>query len=288
MMIPMGRRSIFLVCLALLAGCATPGPKGLPAEPPPWVRIDSTAAVRPDQFRLILPFVLLVQNPRSGWIRVESLDYALSLESAEAGKGSYREGKEIEAGDSLAIPFELSVDTRESGEGLHGSDGPAEAGWGLEARVHISTSRGAILELPAAARGSFAVLREPSLRIRSVTIERDLLVTTKLGVDLEIDNPNAFPLAFGSLSYDFYGEGKLWAEGRSDDSAEIPARGSAERTLSFSMSFASVDRRLFDLVANLSVVRYRLKGEAKIETGFDSLPEFAMGFDDEGSCEVRR
>ena len=155
-------------------------------------------------------------------------------------------------------------------------------------RVHISTSRGAILELPAAARGSFAVLREPSLRIRSVTIERDLLVTTKLGVDLEIDNPNAFPLAFGSLSYDFYGEGKLWAEGRSDDSAEIPARGSAERTLSFSMSFASVDRRLFDLVANLSVVRYRLKGEAKIATGFDSLPEFAMGFDDEGSCEVRR
>ncbi len=288
MMLPMVRRAIFPVCLALLAGCATPGPKGLPAEPSPSVRIDSAAAVRPDRLRLILPFVLFVQNPRSGRIRVESIDYALSLEGTEAGTGSYREGKGIEAGGSLAIPFELSVDTGESEESLYASDGPANAEWGLEARVHISTSRGAILELPAAARGSFAIVREPSLRIRSVTIERDLLVTTKLGVDLEIDNPNAFPLAFGSLSYDFYGEGRLWAEGRSDDSAEIPARGSAERTLSFSMSFASVDRRLFDLVANLSVVRYRLKGEAKIATGLDSLPEFAMGFDDEGSCEVRR
>jgi LEA14-like dessication related protein len=236
----------------------------------------------------MLPFVLTVRNPQSGSIWLQSVDYALSVEGAEAGKGSYRKSEEAGAGGSLSAPFELEIDTRALGEGIYGSGGPSEARYRLVALVRIETSRGEVLELSHAAEGSFAILREPGFRIRSVTIERDLLVTTKLAMDLEIDNPNVFPIDFSSLSYDFYGEGAIWANGRSDDAATVPASGSVERTLSFTMNFASMDRSLFDLVANLRVVRYRLKGEAKIATGLAYLPEFATRFDSEGSCEVRR
>ena len=284
----MGRRAIFLVCLALLCGCATQRQEAPPAEPSPVVSLESGVAIRPDQFKLILPFVLTVINPRSGSIRLESVDYALFVEGAEAARGSYRKSEEAEAGGSLSVPFELAVDTKGLGDGIYGSGGPPEALWRLETLVRIETSRGAVFELSHAAEGSFAIVREPGFRIRSVTIERDLLVTTKLAVDLEVDNPNVFPIDFSSLSYDFYGEGEIWADGRSDDAATVPARGSVERTLSFTMNFASMDRSLFDLVANLRVVRYRLKGEAKIATGLAYLPEFATRFDSEGDCEVRR
>jgi len=284
----MGRRAILLVCLALFWGCATQKREAPPAEPSPLVSLESGVAVRPDQFKLMLPFVLTVSNPRSGSIRLESLDYALSVEGAAAARGSYRKSEEAAAGGSLSVPFELAVDTRELGEGIYGSGGSPEALWRLEILVRIETDRGAVLKLSHVAAGCFAIVREPGFRIRSVTIERDLLVTTKLAVDLEIDNPNVFPIDFSSLSYDFYGEGEIWADGRSDDTATVPARGSVERTLSFTMNFASMDRSLFDLVANLRVVRYRLKGEAKIATGLVYLPEFATRFDNDGSCEVRR
>ncbi len=99
-------------------------------------------------------------------------------------------------------------------------------------------------------------VREPVFRIESVTIERDLLVTTKLSLSLAVDNPNDFPIELSSLSYEFYGEGDLWTEGSSEDAEtaperSVPARASLERKLSFTMNFANMDRRLFDLVAKL-------------------------------------
>lgn len=67
-------------------------------------------------------------------------------------------------------------------------------------------------------------VREPVFRIESVTIERDLLVTTKLSLSLAVDNPNDFPIELSSLSYEFYGEGDLWTEGSSEDAETAPER----------------------------------------------------------------
>jgi LEA14-like dessication related protein len=132
------------------------------------------------------------------------------------------------------------------------------------------------------------VVGEPTFRITSIKIERDLLVTTSLRIDLEIENPNDFPLEFRSLAYDFYGEGKLWSDGSFEGPVSIPAGGKARLGLRFEMSFADMDRRLFDLVANLKVVRYRITGEAIVAAGNGLVPDFAARFDEEGSCAVAR
>jgi LEA14-like dessication related protein len=288
MMTMMIRRASLLVCLALLSGCATRKPEAPPSEPYPGLSVVSGAAVRPDQFRLVFRFVLVVRNPRNGGIKVDSMDYSLSVEGTEAGAGTYRESQEVGAGDSLSFPLEVPVDIRDLNNGIADSGGPAQAVWRFEARIRITTGGGIPLELSARSEGSFPVLRDPSFRIRSIAIERDLLVTTKLALDIEIENPNASPIELNSIFYDFYAEGEKWAEGRSDESAAVPAKGSAERTLGFTMNFANTDRGLFDLVAKLKVVHYRLVGEAKIATSLDFIPEFASRFDNEGSCSVLR
>jgi LEA14-like dessication related protein len=144
---------------------------------------------------------------------------------------------------------------------------------------------------PEASAPARPEVRAPDFRIESVSIKRDLLVTTKLRLSLAIDNPNDFPIELSAFSYQFYGEGKLWTEGSSEDAvpeSSVPAHGSLERKLSFTMNFASMDRRLFDLVAKLKVVRYRLKGTTRISTGIESLPDFPTSFDNEGTCAVER
>jgi LEA14-like dessication related protein len=279
-------RAAALLCLALFSGCATRQPPS--AAPSPTVTLESGATLRTDQFKLRLPFVLVVRNPRRSAIWVESIECVLSVEGVEAGKLAYRESRLVSAGSSASIPLEFAIDTRDLGQGISAVDGPAEAAWRMEVRARVAKDGGGPLELATAAEGSFAIVREPGFRVKSVTIGRDRLVTTKLDLDLVIDNPNAFPISFSSLSYDFYGEGKIWADGRTDDAAPIPAKGSSERTLTFTMNFASMDRALFDLVASLKIVRYRLKGEARIVTGLEFLPEFATSFDIDGSCAVER
>jgi hypothetical protein len=145
------------------------------------------------------------------------------------------------------------------------------------------------------------VVREPVFRITSIRVMRDLLVTTELRLSLEIENPNDFPLVLDSFSWRFWAEGRPWASGEAPGSAcgaaggvssagplLIPARGKAERQLDFEMNFADRDRRLFDLVARLSSVSYRLFGEARLSTPEAGLPAFASRFDESGSCPVER
>jgi hypothetical protein len=157
---------------------------------------------------------------------------------------------------------------------------------------------------PPAPEQVVPVVRDPVFRITSIRIMRDLLVTTELRLGLEIENPNDFPLALDSFSWRFWAEGKPWASGEASGSyasgsyasgapsggAEllIPARGKAERKLDFEMNFADRDRKLFDLVARLSSVSYRLFGEARLSTGESVLPSFSSRFDESGSCPVER
>jgi hypothetical protein len=121
---------------------------------------------------------------------------------------------------------------------------------------------------------------------------RDLLVTTDLRLGLEIENPNPFPLALESLSWKLWGEGKPWTGDRTEGAEGWPlpiaAGAKAQRWLEFEMNFADSDRKLFDLVANLRTVRYRLLGEALISTGIPGVPPFVTRFDRSGSCAVER
>jgi LEA14-like dessication related protein len=276
------------ILLALASGCATRKPEAAPPGIPPSASIEAGAAIAVDQYRLRLPFILSVRNPGSERVWVESVDLALTVEGSAAGGLSIRERTLVEGGSSVSLPLELPLDIRNLDDGLSGGAGPPTAAWRVEARAGLSAAGGAPLALAAAAEGTFPIVRAPLFNLRSIRIERDLLVTTNLRLAFEIGNPNGFPLVFDGLSYDFYGEGKGWAAGEDEGPVAIPARGSVERALRFTMNFADMDRRLFDLVANLRVVRYRIAGEARIATGLDYLSAFVARFDQAGSCAVER
>jgi hypothetical protein len=111
-----------------------------------------------------------------------------------------------------------------------------------------------------------------------------------------VSNPNAFPLEFDQLAYDFFGEGKRWSRGQERKSLLIPARGTgkgssngtASTKIPVILNFTEMDRRVFDLVEKLQVVNYRLSGTATVRTGLDFLPEFNMGFERPGAVKVER
>lgn len=278
-----------LLVLGILASCASapPVPAPLPpavetparVDPLPRLELVAGPAAFMDQFKLRLPASIRLDWGGGAPARIARAECTLFIEGAEAGRKSFRT-------DAMSLDFE--IDLRSMAERIGMSGGGRSAAWRAEALVILDAKEGPELELGASAEGSFPIIREPSIEIRSIKIERDLLVTTNLRIGLEITNPNDFALELGSLSYDFFGEGKLWADGVVEEGLSVPPSGKAERGLRFTMNFADMDRRLFDLVAKLKLVRYRLVGEAKIATGLDYLPSFVSSFDREGSCLVER
>jgi LEA14-like dessication related protein len=282
--------ALSLALLALLGGCATkrPAVPTLPPEPSPSATVEIAPAVGLDQYRSRLPFAMKIENPRSRAIRVESFECELKVEGAAAGRLEGREAIAIEAGLSASIPLEFFVDAGQLNYAISGPDGPATAGYRIEAQLSLRDPDGTTLRIEAAAESSLPLIREPRLRIMSLKIERDILVTTNLRLSIEVINPNAFPIELGSLAYDFYGEGKPWSGGAASRPLGIPALSSRELGLAFELNFADRDRALLDLVAKLKIVRYRLKGSGLVSTGLDFLPEFRLEFDESGSCQVER
>jgi hypothetical protein len=285
-------------CAALAAvgagGCAS-RPSAALLSPAPTATLVAGSVRLLDQDRALLRLEARVLNPRSEPLKIEAAECAVAVEGGSAplaaAPANAREtaggvGSRIEGGAEISLAFECAIDLRSLDERFRGPEGPAEAAWSAAARFLLRAADGSVLEPVAAAGGTVPIVREPILRITSLRIERDVLVTTNLRLGLEVLNPNAFPLEIRSLSYDFRGEGKLWASGDDAEAAAIPAKGRIERGLRFTMNFADVDRRLFDLVAKLRVVRYGLSGSAAVATGLEAIPSFTLGFDLEGSCPV--
>jgi LEA14-like dessication related protein len=253
-----------------------------------WASMGYGEAAYLDQFSLSLPITISVSNPGPGPLAAEVEELWLSL--GDGSPAEIRMGEvaaRLGAGSTGSLAFSVPVDLRKAEAAGQDREASRRA-WAVEVVLGLRTEGRAPRRLRLSERGSLALVREPIFRISSISIERDILVETAMTLLLEVENPNDFPLRLSGLAYRLYGEGRAWTSGASAAPLEIPAHGAAQRPIGFTMNFADMDRRLFDLVARLKVVRYRLAGEASIETGIPGLPAFAARFDREGSSEVRR
>lgn len=136
--------------------------------------------------------------------------------------------------------------------------------------------------------GDFPRIMPPELRIASIRILKDELINTRLRVDLEILNPNVFPLSFASLDYKLFGEGRYWAGDSLAKAFAVPALQTATASLYLTMNFTDMSRSLLDQVIKLAAVNYRLTGAGRIDTGLDFFPQFILPFDMSGRTQVLR
>ncbi len=285
---------------AALSACAT-----RPPEPPPRAGVEirevRIEALGPDRVRFA--FEVRASNPGSRALSGLSLDCRLeaggvpvSIEAdgpASPGTGGYGPFT-LGPGEERVRTFQGTADLAappDSGpaSGAPGEPGADEAPWTISASLSASGPDGLSVEVGSArAEGTVPRIREPVLEIRSIVLVRHELVNVLLELVLDVENPNPFPVEFSAASYRFHGEGRKWASGTVDRAVAIPARGKAEVRLPILLNFTETGRDLFDLVAKLRVVRFRLEGQARVTSPLSFLPEFRMDFDRSGAVRVER
>lgn len=285
---------ISAICAALLAGsCASPPPPPAP-EPPsaPALSLRALGAKALDQHRTELTLEALITNEGDERLleitgavalRVEGMSYELGLDFDAA---------ELGPGESAAARAAIIVDSRELDAAVPGFQSRPEARWSAvasaDATIGPQPELGLITAPDATAEGSFIVIREPVVTIRSIRILRYELINSYLELVLDAYNPNAFALSFGEASYQFYGEGRRWATGAAKKPQELAPRASGTIILPVNLNFTELGRQLYDRVAKLDEIPYRLVGQATILTGLEILPSFTLGFDRSGATRVER
>ena len=296
------------VLLAVLASCTTPPPSVPEPEPPrmvlppetlPVLSILTMKATALDQHRSTLMATVRVQNPRSAGVVLlqPTLHVELKLDTGGYDLGTIQTDSDIQVAAFSESTFELplEMDTRILDQGIAGFEDQsvAEVQASLTATARVQPDAAGqpatgLVHLAAEAEASVQLIREPDLRILAINLVKHELINVILEVVIEVSNPNAFPLEFDQLAYDFFGEGKRWSRGKERKALLIPAKGAASTKIPVMLNFTDMDRRVFDLVEKLQVVNYRLSGTATVRTGLDFLPEFNMGFERPGAVKVER
>ena len=129
---------------------------------------------------------------------------------------------------------------------------------------------------------------EPEFEVVSIIILQADLVVTEFETVLRVKNPNEFDVELSSFTYELFANGNSWGSGTADRILKIPAFGSGETSIIFSMNFINMSRRLLDDIIALRPVNYRLRGTAEVKPLVPRTQSFKMSYDRSGVSEVRR
>ena len=296
-----------LLALILLSACkSAPPPEeeffpGKPFHEGPLREVfaalvfEGIEAGSPDELSLI--FTLGIENPLplAGGANIASWQAEINGKKAQSGLTleTPESGFPLKAGAPSSFPLRLHMDmTALAAEGHVPRDEYqvkliVELDF-LPGIIDSSGTAGAApsMRLEVSGLAEFPGVQAPEFRISAIAILRAELINTRFRVTMEIDNPNPFPIELSALSFELYGNGRLWADGTERNILRLPPRSTAGASLFLLMNFIDMSRDLLDQIIRLQDTNYRFTGEAQVSTGVEYLPMFTTGFDLSGYSQV--
>ena len=268
-----------------IVSCGTQAPVSGPATiPEPKVAILLSAgkviitAIDIDSVRVAVE--LRIANEGEAVVSLKSLDF-------KAGSGAPSVHMERDLASASLEPSASATSLVEFDFDAPEGDAPLIP-LNIAASVSFTSAGGGSGTAEIACADEFPRIMPPELRIASIRILKDELINTRLRVDLEILNPNMFPLSFAALDYKLFGEGRYWASDSLAKAFAVPALQTATASLYLTMNFTDMSRSLLDQVIKLAAVNYRLVGAGRIDTGLEFFPQFVLPFDMAGRTQVLR
>ncbi|MDR2518246.1 MAG: LEA type 2 family protein [Spirochaetaceae bacterium] len=281
------RFSCVILLGALIFSCKTSEPPLRPAPPPaqaqadlaPWGALSFERLTAEDPDRFTLYFALEIENPRAdrAEIAIEGWHIAISGQGPPKGAALRLVSESPHVEPRSRACFSLGLDVDMAGFSPKEGGGIAEYEAALEVTLGLAFGRRAAEAVLVRSEAVIPRIQEPEFTITAIAVSR--AEQTRFRVSLQIANPNQFPLELSSLTYTFYGDGALWADGKKELLLPIPAGSSAETQVFLMTSGLEVHRSWQDELDQLTQVQYRLTGESMIHTNIIFLPAFRMDFD---------
>ncbi len=185
--------------LALAAGCAH-APPPIPITPPTLV-LQSFTPVQFDAYGVTLSMEGKLENPNPVSVPVDVFTYQIAIDGQPAGGGKVSTGIVLPANGSVpaTVPARLDwaavphlVDLLVA----HGGEAPCQV-----SGAALVPNGAQYLELPYAVSGTVALPQLPKVSMGKVVLRKSDLFETILEVQVNVENPNKFPLPNGRLAY---------------------------------------------------------------------------------------
>ncbi|HEX6202790.1 MAG TPA: LEA type 2 family protein [Thermoanaerobaculia bacterium] len=251
--------------LALAAGaCAVLQQAGVQR---PSVDLESTrvAALSLADVDLLLGFE--IDNPNSFGVRLDRLDYVLTIAGERLAEGDQRRGVEIGAGRRTTAEIPVSIAWDDLARVYRSLRGGGAADYRIDAGFWFDVPVLGAVRVPVTSDGDFPRLSLPRLSLAGLDVGRIDAGGARLDLRLELDNPNSFPLTVDDLDYALDLAGSRVARVEDAGRLTVDRGGRGSWTVPVRIDFAEAGRAVAQVLAGGGTVDYRIDGSLSMSSG---------------------
>jgi LEA14-like dessication related protein len=262
------RLSLLLLPALLLGGCASLQRLAAAAFAPPRLHVERARVAEVDLEGAAVILDLTIENPNDLALRVARASWRLQVEGAQVSEGELPGGLTLPSRGTA--PFALTVRlrwadlTRLAGQLRQ----KAQVAYRIDGTVGVETPIG-VLSPSFKHEGQVPVPRLPALRLAGVSADMHSLTDLELGLTLDVENRNAFPLPGAVLRFDLLVNGVVVASGREATLSPLRAGGEARLKVPIGVSLLGAGRAAASVHGGAEV---RLRGTLRaggLETPVD-------------------
>ncbi len=281
---PLTRYLSLLVFLPVLAGCAELAKHAETIKPTAELTAVRLAGI--DFEKADLVFDLAVDNRNPVAIDLAGLHYDLQIENHSLMSGVTAQGLQIKAASTsdVALPVTLKFDDLRKLPGeLWQQD---RVSYRLDTRFVVDLPVIGNYAIPVSRTGELPVPKLPKVSVKGIEIKKLGLDAAELVARLEIDNPNAFDLAFSNLDYRLSVNQQQWGQGSVRQGGKIPQKGSGTIEIPVKLDLMSMGHTAYKMLSSGQPMEYRLKGGITLDTGIELLRNYRLPLDVSGKASL--
>jgi len=278
------QRSLILFFIFFLSGCAELAKHAETIKPTARLTGTHLANINFEQADLVFDLAVENQNPVA--INIAGLNYDLKIENQSFISGVTAQGLEIKPASTstVQLPVTLRFDdlTKLPGE-LWQKDLFA---YHLDTKIVVDLPIIGNYAIPLSKSGELPVPKMPVIKVKGVKIKNLSLAVAEVVAQVEIDNPNAFDLAFSDFDYQLDINQQNWGQGSISQRNSIAQKSKGTIEIPVKLNIMSMGQTAYQLLSSKQPLEYQLKGAMTLDTGIELLRNYRMPLDIKGKTSL--
>ena len=205
-----------------------------------------------------------LENPNDIGLDLRTLSYRLEVEGQRVVDGDVAGGLQVPPRAAAPLAFPVRLRWRELPGFAELLRTRSEVGYRISGRAGVGSPLGTV-ELPFEHADRLALPRLPALRLGGVALRALSPAHLALELRLQIENPNAFPLPVGGLTYGLRVGGRDLVAGGAHPLAAVPPRGRATVAVPVEISLRGVADAAAELLRGAPLDLSGLAGFGAVE-----------------------
>lgn len=234
-----------------------------------------------------LVFDLDIENKNPFALKLAGLNYDLKIENQSLVSGTAANGLQIKAASTSTVELPVSLKFNDLGK-LPGEIANRDnVTYQLDTQFVVALPVIGDVTIPVSKQGELPVPKLPKIKIRDVKIKNLGFTSADVVAQVEVDNPNAFGLAFSNLAYELDINQQNWGQGNISQRNSIPQKGTGTIEIPVRLNLMTMGQAAYKRLAQKQPFEYRLKGNVTLDTGLDLLRNYNMPLDIKGNALLK-